>query len=252
MKLHFCAAETPKARAALKTLARRYGQHEPEEADVLVPLGGDGFMLETLHAAIGEPRPIYGMNLGTVGFLMNAYAATDLPERIARAAPTPLHPLRMRALLADGETDEGLAINEVSLLRETRQAAALALFVDDVERLSDLVCDGLIIATPAGSTAYNLSAHGPILPIGARLLAVTPISPFRPRRWRGALLPDSAKITVRVHQPTKRPVSAVADYTEVRDISGVEVWQDDTVTLEVLFDPEHNLEERILKEQFEF
>jgi NAD+ kinase len=158
----------------------------------------------------------------------------------------------MRALLADGATDEGLAINEVSLFRETRQAAALAVFVDGVERLSELVCDGLLIATPAGSTAYNLSAHGPILPIGARLLAVTPISPFRPRRWRGALLPDSAAITVRVHQPQKRPVSAVADYTEVRDISGVEVWQDDAVTLEVLFDPEHNLEERILKEQFDF
>jgi NAD+ kinase len=252
LKLHFCAAETPRARAAMKTLVGRYGQHDPEDADVLVPLGGDGFMLETLHGTIGHPRPIYGMNLGTVGFLMNAYAAADLPERIARAAPTPLHPLRMRAWLGDGATDEGLAINEVSLLRETRQAASLALFVDGVERIADLVCDGLIIATPAGSTAYNLSAHGPILPIGARLLAVTPISPFRPRRWRGALLPDSAKITVRVRQPHKRPVSAVADYTEVRDISGVEVWQDATVTLEVLFDPEHNLEERILKEQFEF
>jgi len=231
VKLHFCAAETPRARAAFRTLSERYGQHAAEDADVYVPLGGDGFMLETLHATIRDPKPIYGMNLGTVGFLMNTYAAGELPERIARAARTPLHPLRMRALLADGVTDEGLAINEGSLLRETRQAAALALFVDGVQRLKDLVCDGLIISTPAGSTAYNLSAHGPILPIGARLLAVTPISPFRPRRWRGALLPDSAKITVRVHQPQKRPVSAVADYTEVRDITGVEVWQDPDVVL---------------------
>ncbi len=252
MRLHFCAADTPRAKAALEVLIERYGQHAPAEADVLVPLGGDGFMLETLHDSIAAPRPIYGMNLGTVGFLMNTYRDGGLAERIGRAARTPLHPLRMRAFLADGEAQEGLAINEVSLLRETRQAASLTIVVDDVERLSDLVCDGLIVATPAGSTAYNLSAHGPILPIGAHLLAVTPISPFRPRRWRGALLPDTARFAIRVNQPEKRPVSAVADYTEVRDISAVEIWQDREVALEVLFDPEHNLEERILKEQFDF
>jgi NAD+ kinase len=250
VRLHFCAADTAKAKAALKALAQRYGQHSAAEADVLVPLGGDGFMLETLHAAIAEPKPIYGMNLGTVGFLMNAYAASDLTERIAAATMTKLHPLRMRAVLFDGSVEEGLAINEVSLLRETRQAASLSLLIDDVERLSDLVCDGLIVATPAGSTAYNLSAHGPILPIGAPLLAITPISPFRPRRWRGALLSQKARIFVRVNDPKKRPVSAVADYTEIRDVAGVEIWQDETMALRVLFDAEHNLEERILKEQF--
>ncbi len=252
MKLHFCAADTPHARAAQRTLAGRYGQADVGEADVLVSLGGDGFMLETLHGTIDGPRPIYGMNLGTVGFLMNGYHQEDLPERIARAEPTLLYPLRMRALLANGEAEEALAFNEVSLLRETRQTAVLTVFVDGVERMSELVCDGLIVATPAGSTAYNLSAQGPILPIGASLLAVTAISPFRPRRWRGALLPDTVRINIRVNQPKKRPVSAVADYTEVRDISGVDVWQDRSVNLQVLFDPEHNLEERILKEQFEF
>ena len=250
MRLHFAAADTAKAKAAMRALVQRYGQHEPAEADVLVPLGGDGFMLETLHGAIAQPKPIYGMNLGTVGFLMNAYTAGDLADRIARAAATKLHPLRMRASLLDGSVEEGLAINEVSLLRETRQAASLSLLVDGVERLSNLVCDGLIVATPAGSTAYNLSAHGPILPIGAPLLAITPISPFRPRRWRGALLSQKARIFVRVNDPKKRPVSAVADYTEIRDVAGVEIWQDDTMSLDVLFDPEHNLEERILKEQF--
>ena len=251
MRFHFSAADTPQAQAALGALTERYGQSTAEEADVLVPLGGDGFMLETLHGTIDDPRPIYGMNLGTVGFLMNAYRGAELAERVARARHTPLHLLRMRAVLGDGRAEEGLAVNEVSLLRETRQAASLTLVVDGVERLADLVCDGLIISTPAGSTAYNLSAHGPILPIGAHLLAITPISPFRPRRWRGALLPDTARISIRVNQPQKRPVSAVADYTEVRDITGVEVWQDPDLTLEVLFDPEHNLEERILKEQFE-
>jgi NAD+ kinase len=250
VRVHFCAADTAKAKAALKALVQRYDQHEPAEADVLVPLGGDGFMLETLHAAIPAPKPIYGMNLGTVGFLMNAYTAGDLMERIAKAAATQLHPLRMQASLLDGGIEEGLAINEVSLLRETRQAASLSLLVDGVERLSELVCDGLIVETPAGSTAYNLSAHGPILPIGAPLLAVTPISPFRPRRWRGALLSQHARIFVRVNDPKKRPVSAVADYTEIRDVAGVEIWQDDTLAVEVLFDREHNLEERILKEQF--
>jgi NAD+ kinase len=250
LRLHFCAADTPKARAAQKALVQRYGQHAPEAADVLVPLGGDGFMLETLHAVIDRPKPIYGMNLGTVGFLMNGYTAGDLLDRIERATCTQLHPLRMRATLLDGKSEEGLAINEVSLLRETRQAASLSLWIDGVERLSDLVCDGLIVATPAGSTAYNLSAHGPILPIGAPLLAITPISPFRPRRWRGALVAQTARIFVRVNDPKKRPVSAVADYTEIRDVAGVEIWQDEDRAVDVLFDPEHNLEERILKEQF--
>ncbi|MEO1092337.1 MAG: NAD kinase [Pseudomonadota bacterium] len=251
MKLHFSASETPRARAAMRMLIGRYGQTDPAEADVLVPLGGDGFMLETLHGCIDRPTPIYGMNLGTIGFLMNGYAATELMERIERSQPTSLRPLRMRATLMDGSTEDGLAINEVSLLRETRQAANLSLDVDGIQRLDDLVCDGLIVATPAGSTAYNLSAHGPILPIGAPLLAITPISPFRPRRWRGALISHKARVTVRIDDPGKRPVSAVADYTEVRDVAAVDIWQDEDVALRVLFDPEHNLEERILKEQFE-
>lgn len=244
------AADHPEAQAALRALARSYDHVPPEQADVIVALGGDGFMLETLHGYIDRRVPIYGMNLGTVGFLLNTYRPDGLLERIAHATCAPLRPLRMRARLEDGSIRDGLGINEVSLFRETRQVASLSVEVDGVERMPELVCDGLLVATPAGSTAYNLSAHGPVLPIGCNLLALTPISPFRPRRWRGALLPSSAHFRIRVHNPSKRPVSAVADYTEVRDVVEVEIWEDRDITLDLLFDPEHNLEERILKEQF--
>lgn len=249
-KLAFLAADTAEAQRARHELERVYGAVPVEAADVLVPLGGDGFMLETLHAHLDRRIPIYGMNLGTVGFLLNAFRIDGLLERIAEATPVDLHPLRMRAELASGEVRESLAINEVSVYRETRQAAWLAIDIDGICRLPQLVCDGVLVATPAGSTAYNLSAHGPIIPLGAELLALTPISPFRPRRWRGALLPSRTRFTIRVLDAEKRPVSAVADYSEFRDVSRVDVWEDRAIACRLLFDPEHNLEERILKEQF--
>jgi NAD+ kinase len=249
-KLGFRAAETPEAQAGLAVLRARYEHVPPDEADVVVALGGDGFMLETLHARIERPVPIYGMNLGTIGFLLNTYRADGLLERLEEAVPIPLHPLRMRVRCRNGKVEHGLGINEVSLFRETRQAAHLRIEIDGVMRLEQLVCDGVLVATTAGSTAYNLSAHGPILPVGANLLALTPISPFRPRRWRGALLPSRSRFRISVVDPTKRPVSAVADYTEIRDVVEVEAWEDRDITLTLLFDPEHNLEERILKEQF--
>ncbi|MGH6944773.1 MAG: NAD kinase [Geminicoccaceae bacterium] len=249
-KIGFRASDTPEAQAALVELEGAYPHVPPAQADVIVALGGDGFMLETLHANIERRVPIYGMNLGTVGFLLNQYRIEDLPARLARAGGVPLHPLRMRVVRRDGETEHGLAINEVSLFRETRQAASLSIEIDGVVRLSELICDGVLVATPAGSTAYNLSAHGPILPVGANLLALTPISAFRPRRWRGALLPSKTRFRFRVAAPAKRPVSAVADYTEIRDVVEVEDWEDRGNALTLLFDPEHNLEERILKEQF--
>jgi NAD+ kinase len=250
MRIAFKAAPTEEARRALVALQHRYGAVEPEEAEVIVPLGGDGFMLETLHAHLQLGRPIYGMNLGTVGFLLNGHTVDGLPERIERAQRVDLYPLRMRARLPDGESVEAIGINEVSIYRETRQAARLKIAIDGVTRLPDLVCDGILIATPAGSTAYNLSAHGPIIPLGANLLALTPISPFRPRRWRGALLASHSRFRIDTLDPRKRPVSAVADFTEVRDVVSVEIWEDRTLAFHLLFDPEHNLEERILKEQF--
>lgn len=249
-RLAFVANGTDHADDALARLKRRYSHVAPEEADVIVALGGDGFMLETLHAHLDRAVPIYGMNRGTVGFLMNQYEEEDLVERVANARTATLHPLRMTARTVEGQTHNALAINEVSLLRESRQAAKLNIKIDDIERMAELICDGIIVATPAGSTAYNLSAHGPIVPIRAALLAVTPISAFRPRRWRGALLPNTARISFEVVDPVKRPVSATADYTEVRDVKEVSVYEDTTVDLHLLFDPEHSLEERIVKEQF--
>ena len=250
-RIAFVASESPKAREALEALKARY-QHVDrlEEADVIVALGGDGFMLHTLRALIGTGQPIYGMNRGTVGFLMNEYAPDGLTDRLANAQALKLHPLRMRATSVDGTEHEAIAINEVSLFRETRQAAEIDIQVDGVTRLEGLVCDGVLLSTPAGSTAYNLSAHGPIVPLGAGVLALTPISAFRPRRWRGALLPQSAHVTFDVRHTEKRPVSAVADSFEVRDVAHVEIWEDRAVAATLLFDPEHNLEERILKEQF--
>ena len=250
-KIAFVAAQQPEAQEALKHLAHRYGNMPTEDAEVIVALGGDGFMLESLHGAIGSGTPIYGMNRGTVGFLMNEYLTEGLPERIARAQPVSLRPLKMTATDVNGNTTTALAINEVSLLRESRMAAKIRIFIDGIARLDEMICDGVLVATPAGSTAYNLSAHGPIIPMGADLLALTPISVFRPRRWRGALLPRKAEIAFEILQPELRPVSATADYTEVRDVKRVEIHQDHSHRLELLFDPEHNLEERILKEQFE-
>ena len=248
-RIAILAAATDAAQAARHRLIAIHGDCPPERATALVALGGDGFMLETLHRYLGRNLPVYGMNLGSVGFLMNAYTEDHLFERVAAAQSALLHPLRMRAHTA-AATHAALAINEVSLLRETRQTAKLRIIVDGKERLAELSCDGIIIATPAGSTAYNLSAQGPIVPLSANLLPLTPISPFRPRRWRGALLPSEARVVFEVLEPEKRPVAAVADYTEGRDVRRVEVREDRSIALTLLFDPDKNLSERIIAEQF--
>jgi len=249
-KIAFAAADTAEARAALEALSARYPSVPKEEAEIVVALGGDGFMLETLHESFDRPAAIFGMNCGTVGFLMNEFSADDLPLRLTQAEEVQLHPLRMRAETRSGSLAEALAVNEVALFRESRQAARIRIVIDGVERLEELVCDGVLVATPAGSTAYNLSAHGPILPLGTPLLALTPISAFRPRRWRGALLPQGVEVRFEVVEIEKRPVSATADFTEIRDVAAVTIEQDRKTCLRLLFDPEHNLEERILKEQF--
>jgi NAD+ kinase len=246
-KLHFTAA--PEAAEALAKLRALHADAGPQDADVIVALGGDGFMLHTLHSFIGKGKPIYGMNLGSVGFLMNEYRAEDLPARLAAAERAVVHPLRMLAHTASGST-EALAFNEVSLLRETRQAAKIRILVDEKPRISELICDGVLVSTPAGSTAYNLSAHGPILPIDAQLLALTPISAFRPRRWRGAILPHRARVRFEMLESAKRPVSAVADDFEVRDVVAVDVAEDRSIAMTMLYDAGHNLDERILAEQF--
>jgi NAD+ kinase len=249
-RVAFVAAPTAEAQKALAKLQARYGMSVPRAADVIVALGGDGFMLRTLHRYRRWGKPVYGMNRGTVGFLMNAYEPNGLTQRLANAVPIVLHPLRMIATTIAGKQVEALAINEVSLLRETRQTAKIAIAIDGTRRLDELVCDGVMVATAAGSTAYNLSAYGPILPLGSSLLALTPISAFRPRRWRGALLQQTAKVTFTVLDPALRKVAAVADDTEVRDVASVEVTQAREESITLLFDPEHNLEERILDEQF--
>lgn len=246
----FVASDETEAQEALATLSARYGNMDEGTADTVVALGGDGFMLQTLHDHIGRKVSIYGMNCGSVGFLMNVWEDNDLPARIARARPVKLFPLRMLTRTADGEEAEALAINEVSLLRQTRQAAKIRIHIDEITRLDELICDGVLVSTPAGSTAYNLSAHGPIIPIRAPLLALTPISTFRPRHWRGALLPRTARVKFEVLEAAKRPVSATADHTEVRDVVSVEVSQVRDLSVTMLFDPEHDFEERILKEQF--
>jgi NAD+ kinase len=244
------ASNGPEAQDALASLRRRYETVAEDEADIVVALGGDGFMLECLHRHLKARKPIYGMNRGSVGFLMNTFKEDDLMERLARAEPVKVHPLRMTATDTDGLVHQALAINEVSLLRQTRLAAKLRIKIDGVERMKELVCDGALVATPAGSTAYNVSAHGPIIPIGAGVLALTPISAFRPRRWRGALLPESATVVFDVADPTVRKVSATADFTEIRQVAKVEICRDPETAVTLLFDPEHDLEERILKEQF--
>lgn len=249
-RIHFTASSTPEAQESLRVLTKRYGQKPAGEADVIVALGGDGLMLHTLHDTLHLARPVYGMNRGTVGFLMNDFAEDDLPDRLAAAEAFTIHPLKMRATTVHGLTTEALAINEVSLIRQTYQASRLRILVDGRERLPVLVADGVIVATPAGSTAYNLSAHGPILPIEAELMALTPLAAFRPRRWRGAILPASAAVEIEVLEGDKRPVLAVADYVEVRQVARVEVRFHSAVGMVLLFDPGHGLSERLLREQF--
>jgi NAD+ kinase len=249
-RLAFVAATTQAARAAKAALEKRYGAVPPADAEVIVALGGDGLMLQALHHNLSRRIPVFGMNLGTVGFLLNQYRATGLSSRIRKARRVTMNPLRMIATNG-GRKHEAIAINEVSLLRSSRQTARIAVAVDGKTRIEDLYCDGAIVATPAGSTAYNLSAHGPILPLGAGLLALTPINAFRPRRWRGALLPRDSKVEFTILDHKKRPVSAAADSVEIANVTKVEVTEAIDIELTLLFDPEHDLEERILKEQFE-
>ena len=249
-RIAFVTSAIPEAESARDALVRRYGSVPPHDADVIVALGGDGLMLQTLHNFMEAGKPIYGMNRGTVGFMMNEYREDTLKERLAAAEESVIHPLAMRAVDASGKIHTARAINEVSLFRQTYQVARLRILVDGKERLAQLDGDGVMVATPAGSTAYNLSAQGPIIPIGAALLALTSISPFRPRRWRGALLPDTAVVSIEVLDPDKRPVAAVADHYEVRFVRTVEIRMEHAIALRMLFDPGHNLDERILREQF--
>ena len=249
-RLAFVASSATSARAALKDLEDAYGNTQPEDADVIVALGGDGFMLESMHRYMELGVPLFGMNRGTIGFLMNRFEAEGLPERVARAHRQDLRPLRMKARCEGGTTLDAVAFNEVSMLRQERQAAKLRLTIDGRVRMDLLICDGVIVATAAGSTAYNLSANGPIIPIGTPLLALTPISAFRPRRWRGAQLSSTAEVVVEVIERWKRPVSAVADHNEARNVIEVHIAEDPDASVGMLFDPDHNLEERILIEQF--
>lgn len=250
LRIAFCASRAPIAQAALASLTNRYGDHAEAGADVIVALGGDGFMLQTLHRTEELAVPVYGMNRGTVGFLMNAYSEHRLPERLEAAEEAVINPLVMRAQTVDGAVHQALAINEVSLLRTGPQAARLAIHVDGKLRMPELVCDGALLATPAGSTAYNYSAHGPILPIGSDVLALTSVAAFRPRRWRGALLPKRAEVTFEVLEHEKRPVMAEADSQSVRDVVRVVIRSEPSVEHRVLFDPGHGLEERLIREQF--
>ncbi len=249
-KIAFLASYSNAAQAALASLKQRYDHVEPGEADVIVALGGDGFMLRTLHQFMDKGTPVYGMNRGSVGFLMNAYDEEDLPERISSASAEILRPLWMRATDENGDSTEALAINEVALTRDSAQAAKIRIIINGRVRMQELIADGVLIATPAGSTAYNLSASGPIVPIGSSILALTPIAAFRPRRWRGALLSNEARVEFDVLEHDKRPVLAVADSTEVRNAVRVEVQESRKHRVTLLFDPHHNLEERIINEQF--
>lgn len=249
-RVAFVASSAPLAEESRDELAQCYGTHPLEAADAVVALGGDGFMLETLHRVLDLRIPVYGMNRGSVGFLMNGYSSADLFDRLDRAQPATLYPLSMRAIDVEGKTHDALAFNEVSLLRQLRQGAKIRITVDGRVRLPELICDGVLISTPAGSTAYNLSAHGPIVPLSANLLPLTPISAFRPRRWRGALLPSTAKVCFEVLEAEKRPVAAVADFTEVRHVLEVHVCEDRSRSVSVLFDPGKALSERIIAEQF--
>ncbi len=249
-RIAFVASQHENAQEALARLSARYGAVAPEKAQVIVALGGDGFMLETLHGYEALDVPVYGMNRGTVGFLMNEFAEDALPKRLAEAEEAIVTPLAMKAKCMDGSEHYRLAINEVSLLREGPQAAKLRIFVDGKLRMSELVCDGALVCTPAGSTAYNYSAHGPILPIGSEVLALTAMAAFRPRRWRGAILPQSAEVRFEVVNPDKRPVMADADGRSVRDVTEVTIRSESTIRHRLLFDPGHGLEERLIREQF--
>ena len=251
-KLHFFASRRPEAQQALVDLSKRYGQVAEEDADVIVALGGDGAMLESLRRRFADGKLVYGMNRGTVGFLMNEFSSDELPARIDAAERVSISPLAMHATDLSGDHHSALAINEVSVFRQTAQTARLQITVDGQVRMDEMSCDGLMVATPAGSTAYNLSAHGPILPIGAELLALTPVSAYRPRRWKGALLRQDATVTIDVHWPEHRPVAAAADNQEVRNVTRVSIAADRRQRLTMLFDPGHALDERILREQFNF
>jgi len=252
MKIAIVASRSNKSQEAYSLLTQLYSEYivRVNDADVIVALGGDGFMLSTLHQFIEDEKPVYGMRRGTVGFLMNRYNADDLLERLAESQVTVLHPLKMLATTTSGEHYEALAINEVSLLRQTRQSSRIGISINGQDKIQQLVGDGIMLATPAGSTAYNLSAHGPVLPLGADILALTPISPFRPRRWKGAIIPANAHVKFSVQDCEKRPVSATADNFEVRDVDCVEVFEDRSISLKLLFDPDHSLEDRIINEQF--
>ncbi|HSM41257.1 MAG TPA: NAD kinase [Afifellaceae bacterium] len=250
--LAIMASDAPEAAAAAQRLRADYGDVPPEDADVIVALGGDGLMLQMLHRFMNMGKPIYGMNRGSVGFLMNEYSPDRLRERIAVAKTETIHPLTMTVTTSDGGTVEAQAINEVSLLRQSYQAAKLRISIDGKVRLEELICDGVLVATPAGSTAYNLSAHGPIIPINAPLLALTPISPFRPRRWRGALLPDHVTVDIAVLEADKRPVNAVADHVEFKSVQAVTIREDRQAECLIMFDVDHSWDERILTEQFRY
>jgi NAD+ kinase len=250
-KIHFMANSEPKAEAALEMLLETFPSSSFEEADTVVVLGGDGFLLRALHKTLVSPKKIYGINCGSMGFLLNKFNLNNLTKRLERAEVVHLTPLHMEVLTTEGTRHEHYAVNEVSLLRESAQTAHLKISVDDVVQLETLVCDGLILSTPAGSTAYNFSAHGPILPLDSNVLALTPICPFRPRRWRGALLPHTAKVEIEMLNSDKRPVSATADFNEVRGVKKIIIREDSSKMLQLLFDPNQNLAKRILKEQFE-
>ncbi len=249
-RIAFLASNTEQAQAARAQLVAQYGDFAPEQADVLCPLGGDGFMLQTLHRYGDMAKPVFGMKLGTVGFLMNQHRDGDLVERLALAEPAHLRPLEMIAQTESGTTTGSLAYNDVSMLRQTRQAAHIGIDLNGQERLAELTCDGVLVSTPAGSTAYNYSAHGPILPLESNTIALTPLAPYRPRRWRGAILKAETEVRFRVLDPYKRPVSVTADSHETRDVVEVTIRESRQRQVTLLFDPEHNLEERILSEQF--
>ncbi len=249
-QLSFVASQAPNAQVALSELVAEYGNVPVEDAEIIVALGGDGFMLETLHGTQHLPAPVYGMNRGTVGFLMNSFSTENLANRLDASEEEIIHPLHMKAVCVDGTIHNGLAINEVSLLRAGPQAAKLSIHVDGRTRMDELVCDGALLSTPAGSTAYNYSAHGPIIPIGSDVLALTAVAAFRPRRWRGALLPTSARVRFEVEDSAKRPVNADADGVSVKNVASVDVWSAPEIEHRILFDPGHGLEERLIREQF--
>jgi NAD+ kinase len=249
-KIHFVASQIDEAESVMNSLQKRYGQYEKEEADVIVALGGDGFMLRTLHRYLPVNLPVYGMKLGKVGFLMNRFREDELMQRLNAANLVELNPLCMVAMTEAGSESTALAINEVSLLRQLNQAAHIRILVNGSEKVEELVCDGVLVSTAAGSTAYNFSAQGPILPLGTDAMALTPISPFRPRRWRGAVLPSSARIRFEILDNYKRPVSATADAQEIRNVISVDVYEEKNISLKLMFDPDHTLEQRILDEQF--